>query len=176
MNYDERLCKEQIAWRNKATNKAKLINREIRKSIKENISDAYIPYGRVCYNYETECGESCENDEINCDICNNWSVSKIEVSAILDIYYQDEYYMLIIEANDYNYVDEESYDEIKYSPGLGDATYYLNKKNISPKYICDYFNNISLTDYSNYEYNNIFSKTKVDYRDYINKIIEIIMK
>lgn len=176
MNYDERLSEDQLLWKKKATNKAKLINREIRKILKENISDIYIPCGRVYYDYETECGESCGDGVADCDNCNNWGVSKIEVSAILDIYYKDKCYMLIIEANDCYYIEENSYDKVKYEPGTGDAIYFLNGKNIKPKYICDYFNNIRLVDYLNDEYDDIFSETKVNYRNYINRIIEIITK
>jgi len=85
-------------WVRKSSNKAKLINRQIKKLIKSNIKGIDILKGRIFVEHDSDCmmGSDCETD--TCDGCNSFFITDIEIDAIVDIgiIVKDKYVSMMI--------------------------------------------------------------------------------
>ena len=72
-------------WAKKSSNKAKLINRQVKKLIKSSMGDIDILKGRIFVEHDSDCimGNDCKTD--TCNGCNSFFITDIEMDAIVDI-------------------------------------------------------------------------------------------
>lgn len=82
----------------KCENRLLRITRNIKRNIKKH-DKVYIPPIRFYYDSDTDCGLQCNDETKDCKKCDSFFILEIKVSAIIDIYLDEDNYLLYVEQD-----------------------------------------------------------------------------